>query len=80
MVKPGAKAPGVVVAVDGGIVIRVRERAVEGKANDAVRRAIARAVGVPPSAVALVRGATGRRKLFRIEGLTTAEARALLGA
>jgi len=51
----------------------------EGKANDAVRRAIACAVGVPPSAVALVRGAKGRRKLFTIEGLTTAKARALLG-
>ena len=51
----------------------------EGKANEAVRRAIARAVGVPASAVVLVRGATGRRKLFTIEGLSTAKARALLG-
>jgi hypothetical protein len=58
--------------------VRVRERAIEGKANEAVRRAIARSVGVPPSAVTLVRGATGRHKLFTIEGLTTAAARVLL--
>jgi len=58
--------------------VRVRERAMEGKANEAVRRAIARAVGVPPSAVTLVRGATARRKTFEIEGLTTTAARELL--
>jgi len=58
--------------------VRVRERAMEGKANEAVRRAIARAVGVPTSAVTLVRGAAGRRKLFMIEGLTTTTARSSL--
>ena len=78
IVKPGAKAPGIVVGVDGSIVVRVREQAVEGRANEAVRRAVARAVGVPPSAVTLVRGTTGRRKLFEIEGLTTTAARMLL--
>jgi uncharacterized protein YggU (UPF0235/DUF167 family) len=51
----------------------------EGKANEAVRRAIALAVGVPASAVTLVRGATARRKLFTIAGLTTTAARSLLG-
>jgi uncharacterized protein YggU (UPF0235/DUF167 family) len=78
-VKPGAKAPGIIVSADGPIVVRVRERATEGKANDAVRRAIARALGLPPSAVTLVRGAAARRKHFAIEGLTPAEARAKLG-
>jgi len=60
--------------------LRVRERAIEGKANEAVRRAIARAVGMPASAVTLVRGARGRRKLFEIEGLTTAAVLARLSA
>ena len=77
-VKPGAKAPGIVVAADGSIVVRVRERATAGKANDAVRRALARALSLAPSSVTLVRGASARRKLFAIEGLTPAEAGAKL--
>jgi len=77
-VRPGAKAPGIIVGLDGSITVRVRERAIEGKANEAVRRALARAVGKPASAVILVRGAMGRRKLFEIEGLSAAEASAML--
>lgn len=80
MVKPGAKAPGIVVGADGSIIVRVREPATEGKANEAVRRAIARAIGTPPSAVTLLRGASSRRKLFSIEGLPAAEAQAKLRA
>jgi uncharacterized protein len=72
-VKPGAKAPGIIFGADGSVVVRVRERAVEGKANEAVRAALARAVGVPKSAVSLVRGATARLKAFEVVGLTSAE-------
>ena len=71
-VKPGAKAPGIVFGADGSVVVRVRERAVEGKANEAVRAALARALGVPKSAVFLMRGATARLKAFEIKGLTPA--------
>ena len=72
-VKPGAKAPGIVFGADGSVVVRVRERAVEGKANEAVRAALARALGVPKSAVSLVRGATARLKAFEVVGMTSAE-------
>ena len=72
-VKPGAKAPGIVFSTAGSIVVRVRERAVEGKANEAVRAALARALGVPKSAVSLVRGATARLKAFEVKGLTPVE-------
>jgi len=70
-VKPGVKAPGIVLGADGTVVVRVRERAVEGKANEAVRIALARALGVSKSAVSLVRGATSRVKAFKVEGLST---------
>lgn len=73
-VKPGAKAPGIVVGADGSIIVRVRERATEGKANEAVRRALATALHRPPTSVRLVRGETSRRKLFEIEGVSAAEA------
>jgi uncharacterized protein len=72
-VKPGARAPGIVFGADGSIVVRVRERAVEGKANEAVRAALAQAIGVSKSAVTLVRGATARLKAFEVNGMTSAE-------
>jgi uncharacterized protein YggU (UPF0235/DUF167 family) len=72
VVKPGSKAPGIVVS--GAIVtVRVREPAVEGRATEAARRVIATALGVPQSAVTLTRGATSRQKSFAIAGLTKAE-------
>lgn len=72
-VKPGAKAPGIVVGLDGAIVVRVRERAMEGKANEAVCAALARTLGLPKSAVTLVRGAKARIKTFAIAGLPANE-------
>jgi uncharacterized protein YggU (UPF0235/DUF167 family) len=45
----------------------VRERAVEGAANDACVRAVAEHFGVAPSRVSIVRGGTSRRKTIKIE-------------
>lgn len=39
----------------------------DGKANAAVAALLARALGVPKSRLVLVRGATSRDKLFRLE-------------
>jgi len=52
----------------GTIVVRVRERAIDGAANAACIRALATAYGVAPSAVELVRGARSRQKRFAIAG------------
>jgi uncharacterized protein len=46
----------------------VTARAVEGRANRAVVRAVARGLGVRASAVALVGGERGRDKLLEVEG------------
>lgn len=51
---------------------------VEGEANQAVRRLLARALGVAPSSVSVVGGERSRDKLIRIEGLTDADLRARL--
>jgi len=77
-VKPGSKAPGVVISGET-VTVRVREPAVEGRATEAARRAVAAALRVPQSAVTLVRGATSRQKTFAIAGLTKSEALHLLG-
>lgn len=66
-VKPGSsKGPLVQGGPDGELTIYVRERAVDGKANEAVIRLLAEHFGVPKSRVVLVSGATARVKRFRI--------------
>ncbi len=42
----------------------------DGKANTAVERALADALGMRPADVAIVSGASARRKLVRITGAT----------
>lgn len=44
----------------------VKAKPVSGQANDAVTRLIARSLAVAPSQVRLVKGSSGRRKVFRI--------------
>ena len=51
-------------------MLRVRERAIDGAANAACVRALAGALRIAPSSVALLHGARGRRKVFEIDGLT----------
>lgn len=58
----------------GALLVRVTAPPVDGKANAAVCRLIARAAGVPQSRVSVVRGASARDKVVRVEGV---EARAL---
>jgi uncharacterized protein (TIGR00251 family) len=58
--------------------VRVRAAPVEGQANAAVCRLIAKAVSVPVSAVEVVGGATARIKILRIEGLPLPELQARL--
>lgn len=55
---------------DGSAVLRVRVTAApdKGKANTAVIALIAKALGVPKSAVTLVSGDTARLKTLEVEG------------
>jgi hypothetical protein len=66
-VNPGSrKGPLVEVGADGELTIYVRERAVDGKANEAVTKLLAGHREVPRSRVELVSGATSRIKRFRV--------------
>lgn len=49
------------------LTIYVRERAVDGKANQAVIRVLAEHLGVPRNRVTLTAGATSRLKRFRVD-------------
>jgi uncharacterized protein YggU (UPF0235/DUF167 family) len=62
----------------GAIVIRVTAPPVDGKANAALCAFVARAAGVPPSRVSVVRGTTSRDKVVRVEGADAAAVRAAL--
>lgn len=67
-VKPGAKRD----AVGGtwgerALVVAVAAPAVEGKANEAVRRALAAAFGVRRQDVRMVHGERGRDKVFELD-------------
>jgi hypothetical protein len=70
-VRPGAKRPG--LRVEGeSVELRVAAPPRDGLANDAVRRALAEALGVPLRAVTLARGGAAKHKAFEIAGLERA--------
>lgn len=67
-VKPGSKK-GPLVEVDGQgtLMVYVRQRAVDGQANEAVVEVLAGHFGVAKSRVAIMRGQASRIKMVRIE-------------
>ena len=60
-----------------GDVLRARVTAppVEGRANEALLRLLAEALGVPKTSLRIVRGQRGRKKLVVVEELDAAEVR-----
>lgn len=60
--------------------VRVRARPVEGEANAALLKLLAKTLNVPKSAVSLERGGQSRVKRIAIEGLSPDEVRARLSA
>jgi len=64
-----------------GEALRVRVAAAPeaGRANRAVAALLAETLGVPRASIELVRGATTRDKLYRIDGCSVGELRARLG-
>jgi len=64
----------------GALLVRVTAAPEEGRANKAVCRVIARALGVAPSRVAVLRGAGSREKLLRVEGATATDLERLFPA
>ncbi len=65
---------------DGMLAVRVTAPPVDGQANAALERVLAKALGVPRTSVAVVRGARSREKTVRVEGLDADAVRARLAA
>ena len=66
-VRPGASAPKVGGEYGGALVVRVAERAEDGRATAAALKAVADSLAIPHRSVTLVHGATSRRKLIEID-------------
>jgi uncharacterized protein len=78
-VQPRARRDEIAGERAGALVVRVTAPPVEGRANEAVRRLLAKRLGIAPGKVAIVRGEGARDKLIEVEGLEPAEVRRALG-
>jgi hypothetical protein len=63
----------------GRLDIRTAAPPVDGRANDALCRLLADALGVAPSRVRVIRGTGGREKAVRVLGVPASEALRRLG-
>ena len=80
-VQPRASREGVQGLRGEAIAIQLKAAPVDGAANAALLKLLARVLEVPLSNIELVRGATGRSKWIRVEGWTGEQVRdALLGS
>ncbi|HEX8754315.1 MAG TPA: DUF167 domain-containing protein [Solirubrobacterales bacterium] len=67
------------IGIEGGVLqARVSAPPVDGRANKALCKLIAKRVGVAPSRVSVLRGEKSRDKLVRVEGIDERELRAAL--
>lgn len=64
-VTPGARAEGVEIA-DGRVLVKVRAKPEAGRATEAAIALVAQALGIAPSQLILLRGATSREKLLQL--------------
>lgn len=75
-VQPGASRTEIGAVHTGVWTVRVSAPPLDGRANKAVCRLVAKQLGVRPSSVTVARGAHARDKLLEIEGLSSEELQA----
>ena len=69
-ITPNAKKTEVVGVLDDALKLKLQAQPIEGKANEALVKYLAKALGVPRSAVAITHGQTNRKKLIEIVSAT----------
>ena len=74
-VVPNAKIDSLIGDYGDAIKIKLRAPAVEGKANAALMRFLAKQLKLPRHSIVLERGHASRDKLIRIDGLTAEDVR-----
>jgi uncharacterized protein len=78
-VTPRARANEIVGERGGALLVRVNAPPVDGRANVAVCRLIAKRVGVSAGSVTVMRGVSSRDKVLRVEGVGLDGVRRALG-
>ncbi len=75
--KPNSRHREEVIANDdGSLTVYAKAPAIEGRANVAAMKLLAKHFGVAPSKVKLVRGATSKNKIFEIDDTMVASSTA----
>jgi len=77
-IQPNAKKTEVVGVLDDALKIKLAAQPVEGKANEALVKWLAGALGVSRSAVTLTHGQTNKKKLLEVAGVTLEDVGRLL--
>ena len=78
-VQPRASRTEIAGPYGNAVKVRLAAPPVEGAANEALARFIARHLGVPRSAVRIESGATSRSKIIDVDGIDLADGKRLLG-
>lgn len=66
-VKPGSRRQEVKEEPDGSLIVYLKQRPVDGKANAELVEVLAQHWKVPRSAISIKMGATGRKKIVEVE-------------
>lgn len=69
-IQPNARKTEVVGVLDDALKIKLAAQPIEGKANEALVKWLAGALGVSRSAVTLTHGQTNKKKLLEVSGVT----------
>jgi len=77
-VQPRAKRDRIVGVHDGALKVALTAPPVEGAANEALVKLIARALGVSQRDVSILHGDSSRQKTLRVDGASAAAVRALV--
>jgi uncharacterized protein len=72
-VQPRARRNEIAGERDGRLIVRVTAPPVDGRANDAVRKLLAKRLGVAPSRVTVLRREAARDKVVEVEGIEDAD-------
>ncbi len=75
---PRARANEIAGERDGAVLVRVTAPPVDGRANAALCRLIAKRAGVGVRSVSVIRGAGSREKVVRVEGVSAEDLRRAL--
>jgi uncharacterized protein (TIGR00251 family) len=79
-VVPGSTREGIAGWLGDALKVRVRAPAEAGRANAAVVRVVAEALGLPPDGVRITSGTSSPKKTLEIDGLDLATLRARIAA